>query len=89
MGPNGGQGNAAATSDAHDSNTDHIHLTTAFPKPSTSSNVLSFDQQVSLLPPVVNPSQIISQQFVNEAVVNPTNGNNIGGNGNIDSLTGE
>ena len=90
MEENGGPNNGAANTDAHDSNTDNIHLTTAFPNPSTpSSNSLSIDGEASLLPPVVNPPQITNQLVVSNVVVSPSNDNIISENGNVDSLTGD
>ena len=54
---NEGSKDEVENSATHDSDTDNLHLTTAFPTSSTSSSVSLSDGQNSLLPPVVNPSE--------------------------------
>ena len=91
--PTGDNGSllGAVNTDAHDSNTDNIHLTTAFPNLSitTSSNSLSINGQDSLLPPVVNPPQITNTLTVSNVVVSPSQDNVLTQSGNVDSLTGD
>ena len=86
---NEGSKDEVGNSATHDSNTDNLHLTTAFPAPSTSSSVsLSDDGQNSLLPPVVNPSEITNEDSKVDDESDSENENSIEENINIDSLTG-
>ena len=73
----------------HDSNTDDIHLTSAFPTSSTSSSIdQQVDGQVSLLPPVVIPPQIPNDVLGDEVGASLPNNNAINDNIQVDSLTG-
>ena len=73
----------------HDSNTDDIHLTTAFPTSSTSSSIdQQVDGQVSLLPPVVIPPQITNDVLGDDVGASLPNNNAINDNIQVDSLTG-
>ena len=73
----------------HDSNTDDIHLTTAFPTSSTSSSIdQQVDGQVSLLPPVVIPPQITNDVLGDDVGASLPNNNEINDNIQVDSLTG-
>ena len=73
----------------HDSNTDEIHLTTAFPTSSTSSSIdQQVDGQVSLLPPVVIPPQITNDVPGDNVGASLPNNNAINDNIQVDSLTG-
>ena len=74
----------------HDSNTDNIHLTTAFPTPSTtrSSTSGSGGGQNTLLPPVEIPPQITDEDTKIDDNSNSANANLGEENINIDSLTG-
>ena len=86
---NEGSKDEVGNSATHDSNTDNLHLTTAFPTPSTSSSVsVSNDGQNSLLPPVVNPSEITNEDSKVDDESDSENENSIEENINIDSLTG-
>ena len=73
----------------HDSNTDDIHLTSAFPTSSTSSSIdQQVDGQVSLLPPVVIPPQITNDVLGDDVGASLPNNNAINDNIQVDSLTG-
>ena len=73
----------------HDSNTDDIHLTTAFPTSITSSSIdQQVDGQVSLLPPVVIPPQITNDVLGDDVGASLPNNNAINDNIQVDSLTG-
>ena len=75
----------------HDSNTDDIHLTTAFPTPSTISSSTSGSDggQNTLLPPVEIPPQITDEDIKIDDNSNSANANIMQENINIDSLTGK
>ena len=75
---------------AHDTNTDDIHLTTAFPATSTtSSNPILTNDQDSLLPPVINPPQITNDIIEDTVEVASMNNEVPVENVNIESLTGK
>ena len=75
----------------HDSNTDDIHLTTAFPTPSTtrSSTSGSGGGQNTLLPPVEIPPQITDEDTKIDDNSDSANANLGEENINIDSLAGK
>ena len=76
-------------SDAHDPDTDNIHLTTAFPMPTTSStDSILLDAQVSLLPPVENPPEITNELAESNSEVAFVNNNDAQENVNANSLAG-
>ena len=90
VGSNAGSNHEHLNSGAHDTNTDEIHLTTAFPAPSTSSsNPILTNEPDSLLPPVINPPQITNDLIEDTVDVASMNDEVAVENINIDSLTGK
>ena len=90
-GSNEGSNSHPSNTDAHDINTDDIHLTTAFPNPSTTSSnpPILTNTQDFLLPPVVNPPQITNEITEDTFEVVSMNNEVPVENVNVDSLTGK
>ena len=91
VGSNEGSNHQPSNSNAHDTNTDDIHLTTAFPTPSTtSSDPILTNNQDFLLPPVVIPPQI-TNDIIEDTVEVASINNEVPPveNVNVDSFTGK